>query len=451
MKSVPVFHRLRNEMGATSALALPLVLGQLSSMAMNVVDTILAGRHSALTQAAVAIGTAVWSVAILSLIGVMMAVPPSVAQLDGAGRRLEIASVFRQSLWLATAMGWGLWGFLRHADWLLALAGVAADVQPQALGFLDGVSWGAPALALLLCFRYLSEGVSLTRPTMVIGFVGLVFLVPLGYALMFGAWGLPEMGARGLGLATSLTLWCQVIAFALHLSRGRGYVDLQLYAAWEWPRWKPIAQLLKIGLPMGFSVFMEGGLFIATALIIGSLGTIPTAAHQVAVNLASVTFMVPLGVAMATTVRVGNAVGRGDAAGLRWAGAAGYAITLITQAVSALILLFGAPWIATVWTSDAAVAALAVQLMLLAAAFQFSDGIQAASAGALRGMKDTRMPMLITVLAYWGLGMPMGYWLGIVHGQGAAGMWVGLIVGLTGAAVLLSWRFQVLSKRLLLA
>jgi MATE family multidrug resistance protein len=286
---------------------------------------------------------------------------------------------------------------------------------------------------------------------MVIGFVGLVFLVPLGYALMFGAWGLPEMGARGLGLATSLTLWCQVIAFALHLSRGRGYVDLQLYAAWEWPRWKPIAQLLKIGLPMGFSVFMEGGLFIATALIIGSLGTIPTAAHQVAVNLASVTFMVPLGVAMATTVRVGNAVGRGDAAGLRWAGAAGYAITLITQAVSALILLFGAPWIATVWTSDAAVAALAVQLMLLAAAFQFSDGIQAASAGALRGMKDTRMPMLITVLAYWGLGMPMGYWLGIVHGQGAAGMWVGLIVGLTGAAVLLSWRFQVLSKRLLLA
>ena len=202
---------------------------------------------------------------------------------------------------------------------------------------------------------------------------------------------------------------------------------------------------------MGFSVFMEGGLFIATALIIGSLGTIPTAAHQVAVNLASVTFMVPLGVAMATTVRVGNAVGRGDAAGLRWAGAAGYAITLITQAVSALILLFGAPWIATVWTSDAAVAALAVQLMLLAAAFQFSDGIQAASAGALRGMKDTRMPMLITVLAYWGLGMPMGYWLGIVHGQGAAGMWVGLIVGLTGAAVLLSWRFQVLSKRLLLA
>jgi len=371
--------------------------------------------------------------------------------LDGAGRRLEIASVFRQSLWLATAMGWGLWGFLRHADWLLALAGVAADVQPQALGFLDGVSWGAPALALLLCFRYLSEGVSLTRPTMVIGFVGLVFLVPLGYALMFGAWGLPEMGARGLGFATSLTLWCQVIAFALHLSRGRGYVDLQLYAAWEWPRWKPIAQLLKIGLPMGFSVFMEGGLFIATALIIGSLGTIPTAAHQVAVNLASVTFMVPLGVAMATTVRVGNAVGRGDAAGLRWAGAAGYAITLITQAVSALILLFGAPWIATVWTSDAAVAALAVQLMLLAAAFQFSDGIQAASAGALRGMKDTRMPMLITVLAYWGLGMPMGYWLGIVHGQGAAGMWVGLIVGLTGAAVLLSWRFQVLSKRLLLA
>lgn len=447
MNAVSTLQRLRSEMRATGLLALPLVLGQLSSMAMNVVDTILAGRHSALTQAAVAIGTAVWSVAILSLIGVMMAVPPSVAQLDGAGRRQEIARVFRQSLWLALLMGFGLWLFLRHAGWLLELAGVAADVRPQALGFLDGVSWGAPGLALLLCFRYLSEGVSLTRPTMVIGLVGLLFLVPLGYALMFGAWGMPELGARGLGIATSVTLWSQASAFAWHLSRGRGYRDLHLYATWEWPQWKPIAQLLKIGLPMGFSVFMEGGLFIATALIIGSLGTIPTAAHQVAINLASVTFMVPLGVAMATTVRVGNAVGRADVPGVRWAGGAGYAITLVTQAASALVLLVGAPWIAAIWTSDRAVAALAAQLMLLAAAFQFSDGIQAASAGALRGMKDTRMPMLITVLAYWGLGMPMGYWLGIVRGEGAAGMWVGLIVGLTAAAVLLTWRFHVLSKR----
>lgn len=440
--------RLLTEVAATAALALPLVMGQLSSMMMNVIDTLLAGRHSALTQAAVAIGAAVWSVAILILIGVLMAIPPTVAQLDGAGRRSEIGAVFRQALWLALMLGCGLWIFIGNAGWLLAFAGVAEDVRPQALGFLRGVAPGAPALALFFAFRYLSEGVSLTKPTMVIGLGGLLLLFPLGYCLMFGEFGAPELGAHGLGIATATTLWVQAAAYGLHLARGTGYADLQLYARFEWPRWAPIAELLKIGLPMGFSVFMEGGLFVATALIIGSLGTLQTAAHQVAVNLASVAFMIPLGVAMATTVRVGNAVGRGDPKGVAWAGGAGYAITAGTQLASALVLLLGAGTIASLWTKDAAVAALAAQLMVLAAAFQFSDGLQAASAGALRGLKDTRLPAIITVFSYWGLGMPLGYWMGIVRGGGAHGMWYGLILGLSAAALMLTVRFVLQARRL---
>ncbi len=444
----PFFRRLGAEVTATTVLALPLVMGQLSSMMMNVIDTVLAGRHSALTQAAVAIGTAVWSVAILIVIGVLMAIPPTVAQLDGAGRRGEIGAVFRQSVWLALILGAALAIFVANAGWLLALANVAEDVRPQALAFLQGVAAGAPALALFFCFRYLSEGVSLTKPTMVIGLSGLLLLLPLGYALMFGRFGAPELGAKGLGVATAVTLWAQAIAYGFTLRYGRGYADLDLFAGFEWPRWAPIADLLKIGLPMGFSVFMEGSLFVATALIIGSLGTLQTAAHQVAINLASVTFMIPLGVAMATTVRVGNAVGRGDPRGVAWAGGAGYAITCGTQLASALVLLFGAGAIASVWTKDPAVAALAAQLMVLAAAFQFSDGIQAASAGALRGLKDTRLPAIITVLSYWGLGMPLGYWMGIVQGQGAQGMWYGLILGLSAAALMLTTRFVILARRL---
>lgn len=444
----PRLRRLGSEVVATAVLALPLVLGQLSSMMMNVIDTVLAGWHSALTQAAVAIGTAVWSIAILVVIGVLMAIPPSVAQLDGAGRRAEIGPLFRQAVWLALGLGLLLWVFIANAQWLLAWAGVAEEVRPQALGFLRGVAPGAPALALYFAFRYLSEGVSLTKPTMVIGIGGLFLLAPLGYALMFGRLGAPELGAHGLGIATACTLWAQAFTYGLWLSRGAGYADLGLFSGFEWPRWAPIAELLRIGLPMGFSVFMEGSLFVATALIIGSLGTLQTAAHQVAVNLASVAFMIPLGVAMATTVRVGNAMGRGDHAGVGWAGAAGYTITAATQLASALVLLFGASFIAGLWTRDAAVAALAAQLMVLAAAFQFSDGLQAASAGALRGLKDTRVPALITVTAYWGLGMPLGYWLGIVQGQGAHGMWYGLILGLTAAALLLTARFLRLAKRL---
>lgn len=440
--------RLGSEVLATTCLALPLVMGQLSSIMMNVIDTVLAGRHSALTQAAVAIGAAVWTVAILTVIGVLMAIPPTVAQLDGAGRRGEIGAVLRQAVWLALAMGIALAVFVANAGWLLELAAVAEDVRPQAHAFLSGVAGGAPALALFFCFRYVSEGVSRTKPTMLIGVGGLFLLLPLGYALMFGRLGAPELGARGLGIATAATLWMQALAYGLTLRFGRAYADLRLFERFDRPRRAPIADLLKIGLPMGFSVFMEGSLFVATALIIGSLGTLQTAAHQVAINLASVTFMIPLGVAMATTVRVGNAVGRGDPRGVAWAGGAGYAITCGTQLISALVLLLGAGAIASVWTRDAAVAALAAQLMVLAAAFQFSDGIQAASAGALRGLKDTRLPAIITVLSYWGLGMPLGYWMGIVQGQGAHGMWYGLILGLTAAALMLTIRFVILARRL---
>jgi MATE family multidrug resistance protein len=192
---------------------------------------------------------------------------------------------------------------------------------------------------------------------------------------------------------------------------------------------------------------MEGSLFVATALIIGTLGTTQMAAHQIAILAASLFFMVPLGVAMATTVRVGHAVGAGDASGVRWAAAAGYSLAMLAQTASAIVLVLGGAALAALISPDPAVIALAALLMVYAAIFQYPDGFQALSAGALRGLKDTRMPMFITVLAYWGLGLPLGYWLGIVRGQGAPGLWTGLILGLSVAATLLGWRFWRLARR----
>lgn len=438
--------RLRRETRATFVLALPLVLGQLSSVGMNVVDTLLAGQHSAQALAGVAVGSAVWSLVILVLIGVLMAVPPSVSQLSGAGRRERIGPLFRQASWLAVALGLGLFVLVRFSAPLLDAFGIDPEVRPGAEAFLDGISWGAPALALYFCFRYLSEGVALTRPTMVFGLAGLLVLAPLGYLLMFGGAGIPPLGPYGLGLATTLVLWLQALGFGLHLRFGRGYRELGLFGRWEPPDPGQIAELLRIGLPMGVAIFMEGSLFVATALLIGTLGTVAVAAHQIAINVASVCFMVPLGIAMATTVRVGYAAGARDADGVRWAAGAGYALTALTQVASALLLVIGGSLIASAYTGDAAVAALAVQLLLLAAVFQLSDGLQAASGGALRGLKDTRVPMLITTLAYWGLGMPLGWWLGLARGGGAPGMWVGLIAGLSAAALLLTWRFARLSR-----
>jgi MATE family multidrug resistance protein len=438
--------RLLHELRATWLLALPLVLGQLSAVAMSVVDTLLAGRHGALTLAGVAVGSAVWTIVLLVLIGVLMAVPPFVSQYNGANRRDRIGPLFRQALWLALAMGLGLFVLARFGGVLLALMHVDPTVRPEALGFLDAISWGAPAFALYLVCRYLSEGIAWTVPTMVFGIAGLFVLAPLGYALMFGAFGLPELGAAGLGYATTIVLWLQVFGFVAYLAYAQRFADLQLFARFEPPRWVAIGDLLRVGLPMGVTVFMEGSLFVATLLVIGSMGAVPVAAHQIAINVASLCFMVPLGLAMATTVRVGHAAGAGDPSAVRWSAGAGYAIALISQTASAVLMLFGGRAIAHVYTDDPAIASLATTLLLYAAAFQYPDGIQALSAGALRGLKDTRAPMLITVLAYWWLGMPLGAWLGIGLGWGAQGMWWGLILGLSAAALLLATRFYRLSR-----
>lgn len=436
----------RSELGVTLRLAWPVVLGQVSAMGMTVVNTLLAGRHGAATLAAVAVGSAVWSLVVLSMIGVLLALPPSVSHLSGAGRRDEIGPLFRQAAWLALAAGLVLFWIARGSGWLLVAIGITPEVQPGAVAYLRGIAWGAPAMALYFCCRYLSEGLHWTLPTMVFGLAGLLLLAPLGALLLFGAGALPGLGAAGLGLATAAVLWLQLGAFLLYLTRSPRYAGLGLFAQLEPPRRAAIAALLRLGVPMGVSVMMEGSLFVAAALVIGSMGAAAVAAHQIAMNLAAVAFMLPLGVAMATTVRVGHAVGRGDPHGVRRAAGAGYAITLVTQAASAAVLLALAQPIARLYTSDPAVAALAASLMGLAALFQFSDGVQVASAGALRGLKDTRVPMLVTVLAYWGVGMPAGWWLAVPRGLGPHGMWWGLLVGLSVAAVLLAWRFQRLTR-----
>jgi len=440
--------RLARELRDTLRLALPLVFGQLSAIGMNVIDALLAGHLDAHTLASVAIGASVWSLAIVTAIGVMMALPPSVAQLNGAGRREMIGPLFRQALWLALGLGLLLFLGIRFGGALLvARIGVDAPLLPDVTRFLHAIAFGAPALTVFFALRGLGEGVGMSRPTMYFSVLGLALLGPIGYVLMYGAFGVPRLGALGSGIATALVLWLQTIAFALYVLRSRRYRDLHLAARFEAPQWNALRELLHIGVPMGVTLLMEAGLFVAVALVIGTLGTDVVAGHQVAINVASVTFMVPLGLALATTVRVGHAVGRGDAQGVRDAGLVGIVLTLCTQLVSSGLMLLLPQRIAALYTADAGVIALASQLLVLAGLFQFSDGIQVAANGALRGLKDTRIPMFITLFAYWGVGMPVGWWLAFPHGLGARGMWMGLIAGLSMAALLLSRRFWKLARK----
>lgn len=441
--------RLQREFGITVRLAAPLVLGQLSATGMNVIDTILAGHLDRHTLGAVAIGTNVWVLAIVAIIGTMMALQPSIAQLHGADREDEIGTLFRQALWIAIPLGIGL-GFLAAfaGPLLFDVIGVDPSLVADARRFLNAVAFGAPALTLFFVLRGLSEGLGLTRPTMYFSLLGLSLLGPIGYVLMYGAFGIPRLGALGCGIATAIVLWLQCIAFAIYVWRRERYRHLKLLERFDRPNPRIIGDLLRIGVPMGITLLMEAGLFVGVALTIAKLGADIVASHQIALNVASVAFMVPLGIAMATTVRVGHAKGRNDYSGVRYAAGVGMLLTLGVQLFSAGIMFTIPHWIASLYTTDAAVITFAAQLLFLAAIFQLSDGVQAASNGALRGLKDTRMPMFVTMFAYWVVGMPIGWWLAFPMDLGARGMWMGLIAGLSVAAVLLTLRFWRIALRL---
>lgn len=436
------FAPLCREMRTTLTLALPLILGHVATGMIGFIDAVLAGHHSAATLAAVAVGAAIWSAVVIVLVGVLLSVPPTISQLAGAGRRAETASMFRQACWLALVLAAVLMLAVQIAAGQLGLIGISAEIQPGARAFLMGIRWGIPALALYLTMRYFSEGLHWTLPTMVLGLAGLAILLPLGWMMLFGRFGFPEMGAAGLGYATAVMLWCQALAFVLYLARSRRFADLGLFSRWEWPRWMSIRELLVLGLPIGVTVGLEGGLFVVSALLIGGMGEVPVAAHQIAVNVGSITFMAALALAEATTVRVGHAVGAGNWSGVRRAVLAGYTIVILCQCVTATGIALGNELIASIYTRDAAVLALAATLLLYTAAFQISDGIQVVSGAALRGLKDTRIPMLLAAFSYWAVGMSLGAFLAFGLGWGARGIWTGLVAGLSVAALLLGLRLR---------
>ncbi|HOV95161.1 MAG TPA: MATE family efflux transporter [Thermomonas sp.] len=448
MHTPPTPARFLHEVRRTARLAAPLAAGHLASGLVSFVDALIAGHHGTATLAAMSVGTALLWLPLLAPMGTLMALPPAVSQLDGGGRRAEIGPLFRQALWLALALGLGLFVLLSLAPLLLRPMGITADIVPGVTAFLHAVRWGIPAFTLYLAMRYLSDGLHWSMPTMLVGFGGLALLAPVAYVLTNGRLGLPALGVVGIGVATALVFWAQALAFAWYLARSPRFRDLALFSHWQGPRWAALRPLLRTGLPIGVMVTMEGGLFAVTALLIGRLGDVPVAAHQVALNVATLCFMLPFGIAEATTVRVGHALGRSDLPGIRNAAFAGLVLAMVTQTCSALLMLLGHNTIAALYSTDPAVIALGGSLLLYAALFQFPDGVQVVCAGALRGLQDTRVPMWLTALAYWGIGMPVGAGLGLWLGWGPKGMWLGLSAGLLVAAILLSRRFLRSSQQL---
>ena len=450
---VPARPSFRNELTATLRLAGPVVAAQLGQMSMGFVDTVMVGRLGPAALAGVALGNTTFFFLLVMGTGVISAVGPMVAQAHGAGTHEPIERSVRQGFWLALLLAAPAVLLLCSAAPILRALGQDAATASRAGGYLRAIAPGFLPALWFMALRSFVEGLGRPLSVTLITCAGVALNAAANYALMFGAFGLPALGLVGTGLASTLVFWFLFAALAVFVRVRRPFRAYQIFARLGTPDAAYFRALFRIGWPIGISSGVEAGLFTVTALLMGLLSTTALAAHQVAIQCAAFTFMVPLGVGIAGSVRVGQAAGRGDAAGAQRAGYAAIALAVACMS-GAAVLFWTAPeaLVALYLDVDApaneAVVPLAVTLLGIAAVFQVVDGVQVAATGALRGLKDTRGPMLIAVVSYWGVGLSAGVALGFGAGRGATGLWWGLVLGLSAAALLLTRRFYRRSRSL---
>ena len=436
--------KLWTELRLLLALAGPLILAQLAGTSMGFVDTLMVGRLGDVALAGIALGNTLYFFVLLLLTGVVLAVGPTVSQAHGAGDEEGVARAARQGLWLALGGTLLALPLFWNAEALLRLMGQPAETAALAGAYIRAVSWGfLPALGLT-ALRGLLEGLSNPRPIMFIALAGVGLNVAANDVLMFGRLGFPALGLIGTGYATTFVSWLMFALAGLyvHITLG-GY---RIFSRLRTPDPRTLRELFTVGWPIGLTLGFEVGLFSVTALLMGLLGATELAAHQIALQTASLTFMVPLGLSIALSVRVGQAAGRGDAAGVRRAGGVGIGLSGAFMVLTALAFWTLPRAIVGLYIdvrdpANATLVALAVTYLGVAAMFQVFDGLQVSASGALRGLKDTRTPMLISLFSYWGVGLGVGVWLAFGLGWGGRGLWLGLVAGLGAAALLLILRF----------
>jgi MATE family multidrug resistance protein len=436
---------LRTEVRANLGLALPLLAAQLLFISMGTVDTIVAGRLGAAPLAAVAVGSNLWFMMFVLFWGLFMAVSPIVAQRLGAGRPAAESGLFlRGTLTLAAILGiaW-MAALLAIVDPVLDILQLEAQTRSLAEGYLRAIAPGTLPFALFFALRNAAEGFGQTRATLWAGLIGFVVNALLAVGLANGKWGLPALGPVGCGIATAIAGMAMVLAFAAMYRWHPSLREMQLYGREGWRPGPATAEVLRLGGPIALIITAEAWLFLIGALLMARFGTDAVAAHQIAINFASITFMVPMSIGLATTVRVGYAAGAGaPAAELRLRGVAGIGMGACFALVSASVMALLPALVVALYTDAPGVTKLAIGFLYYAAVFQIADCVQATSNGALRGIKDTQVPMLITVSAYWLVGLPLAVALAFQTGLGPSGIWVGFIAGLAVAALGLSLRFH---------
>ncbi len=430
----------RHDLAQLVSLAAPVALVQVVTMSMGAVDTVMVGRVSATDLAAVAIGNLYFfGVAIFGQ-GVLYALDPVIAQAVGALDRVGIARGVQRGCVLALGLTVLATLLMLPAAPFLTFAKQPADVVPVAAAYTRGLILGLFPFYLFLVFRQSLQAMSLVRPIVMTVILGNVVNVALNWVLIYGNLGMPAYGAVGSAWGTSLGRWFMVMVL-LAIAWGRLRPALIPWRPEAFAT-KPLLRFLRVGGPIGAQQALEFGVFGAAGLLMGLLGTVAVAGHQVALQLAALTFMIPVGVAQATSVVVGQAVGRGDDAAARRAVGAGLGTATAVMTVTAALFLTVPGFLSRLFSADPRVVAYAAALLPIAGVFQVFDGLQVAAAGALRGIGDTRVPMFMNLLGFWMIGLPVSVGLGFQAGLGGAGVWWGLALGIAVVAILLTWRIH---------
>ncbi len=430
----------------TLVLGLPLIGSHLAQMALHVTDTVMVGWYGVVSLAAVVLGASSFFIVFVVGSGFAKAVMPMVAAALGREDETQVRRDTRMGIWLSIAFGVAVYPIFWWSGPILLALGQDPEVSALARDYMRIVGLGmVPALVVTVLQSYLSA-LHRTQVVLWVTLVAVAVNVGVNWALIFGNWGFPELGARGAAIATVTVQLVSLAALGLYAHLLPALRRFHLFQRFWRPDWPALRQVFRLGLPIGLTGLAEGGLFQASALMMGWIGTVELAAHGIALEVAALTFMLHVGLSSAATIRIARFDGQGERQALRQAAKVAVVISL-GVAIASVILFLSAPrpivalFLDLSKPESAAILAYGTVLLGLAALFQLADGMQVMALGLLRGVQDTRVPMWLAAVSYWLIGIPSSYVLAFPMGYGGVGLWLGLVVGLVCAAASLMWRF----------
>lgn len=428
-------------------LALPMMLAQMAAVGVGVVDTVMAGGAGKDDLTAVALGSAVFSTLYITFIGVMTALNPMISQLHGAKANKQVGEIGRQGLWFGLCVGvMGMLLILFGIAPMKAYLQLSERIENMLGDYLWFTALGFPAAMLHRALYAYSSSLNRTKAIMWVSWAALLLNIPLNYLFVYGKWGLPELGGAGCGLATALVFWFNTIALGIYIVKNQYFQDFGLTEKISKPDVSIQKQMWALGLPIGFSYFLEASLFTCIVWLIADLGADVVAAQQIVISISGVVYMIPQAIGAAATVRIAYALGERKADLARYLSGVALLVGVVLAMITLTFLMLLREPLVQIYTDDMTVIQIAVQILLCAAIFQLFDFAQCIASYALRGYKITRAPMLIHAICFWCLGLLPGYVLGYFVGMGVYGFWVALIFSLAAAAMALVYYLQRVSR-----